>query len=68
MSKSSMAATTTTSSLAVASMTPSTTELHSFYSTLSKVGKPVILSLVPGFCEAYVPLQLKGVLPSPLSK
>ena len=49
-------------------MAPSTTELHSFYSTLSKVGKPVILSLVPEFCEAYVPLQLKGVLPPPLSE
>ena len=47
--------------------TCSTRELDSFYSALSKVGKPVILSIVPKFCDAYIPLQSKGVLPQPIS-
>ena len=59
-----------TSSLVVStvSITPSSSELDSFNSKLSKVGKPVLLSLVPSFCEAYVPLQSKGIGPSPLSE
>ena len=31
---------------------------RNIYSTLSKVGKPVIPSIVPGLCEAYVQLQV----------
>ena len=38
-----------------------------FFKTLQEIGKPVaILSIVPRFCEAYVPLHVKGDLPSPL--
>ena len=48
-------------------MKPSASELNSLFKTLSETGKPAILSIVPGFCEAYVPLQVKGDLPSPLS-
>ena len=48
-------------------MKPSASELDSFFKTLSETGKPAaILSIVPSFCEAYVPLQVKGDLPSPL--
>ena len=55
------------SSTAVASCKPTSSELNSFYSALAQAGKPVILSIVPGFCDAYIPLQLKCVLPPPLS-
>ena len=54
-------------STSTTSMTPSSSEHDTFYKNLSKVGKkPVILSLVPGFCDAYVPLQSKGNFPTPL--
>ena len=48
---------------------PTSDEVEAFHSTLSKVDgvKPVILSLVPDYCEAYVPMQTRGTLPSPLS-
>ena len=55
------------SDMPTTSMKPSSSELEKFYRTLSNAGKPVVLSLVPGYCEAYVPLQSKGVLPPPLS-
>lgn len=37
-------------------LTPSESEIDYFYKALSKTGKPAIFSIVPGFCEAYVPL------------
>ena len=49
------------------SLTPSSSEIDIFYHNLSKVGeKPVILSLVPGFCDAYVPLQSQANFPTSL--
>ena len=33
---------------------------------ISAAGKPVILSLTPGYSEPYIPLYSKGVLPQPL--
>ena len=50
-------------------MKPSASELDNFFKTLPEIGKPVaILSIVPIFCEVYVPLHVKGDLPSPLKK
>lgn len=46
---------------------PAAAELDSFYSQLAVVGKPVILSLTPGYSEPYIPLYCKGVLPKPLT-
>ena len=46
---------------------PTPSELNDFYSALAQAGKPVILSVTPGFCDAYVTLEKKGVLPPPLS-
>lgn len=56
----------TTSSSTMVSHRPSSAELDSFYKALSEAGKPAILSLVPKFCDAYVPLQMTSVLPTPL--
>ncbi len=48
---------------------PTLAELTSFYTALLNTKtKPVALSLVPGFCESYVPAQLTGILPAPLSE
>ena len=44
----------------------SETELECLYKAHSKAGKSVLLSLVPGHAEAFVPLQAKGALPLPL--
>ena len=46
---------------------PSAEELETFYSRLSKSGMPVLLSLVPGYSEKYIPLCVKGVIPHPLT-
>ena len=46
---------------------PSSDELECLYKKLSEVGKPVLLSFVPGYCEAYVPLYEQGILPKPLA-
>ena len=35
---------------------------------LSQCGKPVLLSLVPGYSEAYVPASTTGSLPLPLTE
>ena len=48
-------------------ITPSSLELDDFYKKLSESGKPVLLSLVPTYSKAYVPLYELGVLPKPLS-
>ena len=46
---------------------PIAAELDSFYSQLALVGRPVILSLTPGYSEPYIPLYCKGILPDPLT-
>ena len=46
---------------------PSSRELDNLYKNLSKTGKHAILSLVPGYCDAYKPLHYKGTsIPEPL--
>ena len=47
--------------------TPSEEELNSLYTKLSKVGKPAILSLEPEFCDSYVPLCMRDIIPQPLT-
>jgi len=47
------------------SITPSSLELDNFYKKLSESGKSVLLSLVPTYSKAYVPLYELGVLPKP---
>ena len=42
---------------------PSSDELECLYKKLSEAGKPALLSLVPGYCEAYTSLYDKGMLP-----
>ena len=49
------------------SQEPTACELASYYSELSKDGKPAILSVIPGFSDNYVPLSEQGVLPCPLT-
>ena len=46
-------------------ITPLSLELDNFYKKLSESGKPVLLSLVPTYSKAYVPLYELGVLPKP---
>ena len=46
---------------------PSQQELHLFYKNLSEAGKPVILSLIPGFSDSFIPLSVKGIIPKPLT-
>ena len=47
---------------------PTDTELTDLHQQLSKLpGKPVLLSLVPGFCNDYIPRSEKGILPHPLT-
>ena len=42
-------------------------ELNVLYRTLSEATKPaLLLSLVPGYSDPYIPLCLKGILPKPL--
>ena len=43
-------------------------ELEAFFETLSRSGiKPSILSIVPKYCEEYIPRIEQGVLPKPLT-
>ena len=51
----------------VSTLTPSPEELLSLYADLSKTGKPVLLSLMPEFCESHVPLCMRGIIPRPLT-
>ena len=46
---------------------PSSDELECLYKKLSEAGKPALLSLVPGYCEAYTSLYDQGILPKPLT-
>ena len=46
---------------------PSDAELMDLYHELSKAGKPVLLSLVPGFCNDYIPRCEEGILSLPLT-
>ena len=39
------------------------TELTNLYNEMSKVGKPVLLSIIPSFCNRYIPRTVKGILP-----
>ena len=41
--------------------------MHKLFEQLSEAGKPAILSIVPGFASAYIPLVEKGELPKPLT-
>ena len=45
---------------------PTDAELKNLYKEISKGGKPVLLSVVLGFCNDYIPRCEKGVLPLPL--
>ena len=52
------------------SMKPTEEEKTSFFTSLgmlSPVSRPVILSVIPGYCDSYVPVSLSDELPSPLS-
>ena len=40
-----------------------TTELTNLYKKMSKVGKTVLLSIIPHFCNRYIPRSVKGILP-----
>ena len=42
---------------------PTDEELNEFYENLSNCGKPAILSIISGYSEAYIPLQVKGAPP-----
>ena len=47
---------------------PTESELTEYYLKLSKTKhKPVLLSLVDGFNDNFVPLYIKGILPQPLT-
>ena len=46
---------------------PSAAELESLYKNLSQAGQPVILSLIPDYCNSYIPLCVQRVLPKPLT-
>ena len=48
------------------SIVPSDRELEEFCKALSESGKPAILSIIPGQCEAYIPVEVSGA-PPPLS-
>ncbi len=39
---------------------PTTIELQCLYKDLSAAGKPVLLSLVPGYSDSYIPLYANG--------
>ena len=48
---------------------PTENEIANFYSQLSKTsGKPVILSLIPGYSNAYVPASQLSDYPKPLTE
>ena len=58
----------TSTVMSLQTLTPTTNELDDFFKKLSNTGKkPVILSLVPEYSDAYVPLYKKGTLPRPLT-
>ena len=50
-------------------LAPTKSELDELFKTLSDTDtKPVILSLVPEYSDAFVPLYKKGTLPKPLTE
>ena len=51
----------------MSTLTPSPEELLSLYADLFMTGKPVLLSLLPEFCESHVPLCMRGIIPTPLT-
>ena len=47
---------------------PSDLDKNEFFTALSKTkGRPAILSLVPDYCESYIPLVERGIIPQPLT-
>ena len=46
---------------------PTQEELDSLFTSLSAAGKPVILSITPGFSDSFVPLCMRGIIPKPLT-
>lgn len=48
---------------ALGDMTPTLQELHALHTRLSQVGRPALLSVVPGFCKEYEPKQPIGFPP-----
>ena len=46
---------------------PSQEELNFFDKSLTETGKSVILSLIPGFSDSFIPLSVKGIIPKPLT-
>ena len=49
------------------SIVPTDEELDEFYKALSKCGKPAILSIIPEYSRAYIPVQVQGA-PPPLNE
>ena len=45
------------------SIVPSDGQLEEFYKALSESGKHANLSIIPGHCEAYIPVQVNGAPP-----
>ena len=54
-------------SSAITDWTPSPTELDQLYREIPKSEKPVLLSIIPGYCDNFVPLCEQGLLPKPLT-
>lgn len=49
-------------------MEPTQGEITNFYNAISNCGtKPAILSLIPGYSDAYIPKERRGILPAPLT-
>ena len=49
----------------VKTQVPTSQELNSLYKEISVAGKPVILSLIPGYSEPYIPLTQEGFCQPP---
>eukprot|EP00117_Sycon_ciliatum_P037992 scpid40803/ scgid28309/ Inhibitor of growth protein 1 len=65
-SKSSAALPSPTSPPVISASAPTTSELDGFYSKLSEVAMPALLSIVPTYADAYVS-KLPSDIPAPLS-
>ena len=46
---------------------PTDEELGDLYKVLATCGKPAILSIVPNYCDDYMPAYVKGTVPPPLT-
>ena len=47
---------------------PSAAELESLCKNLPRASQTAISSLIPEYCNSYIPLRLQGVLPKPLTE